>query len=94
MDDNQQMTVTPGLSQVFVAGMVYTLEDNDGNEAEIECKLDPETVAFLRAFDNYAALKVRTGPETQVTRAAWAALIEKWNELGNHAKKEIAARVA
>lgn len=81
--------LAPGMSQVIEAGEQYTLTDDNGEQLELVGKLDPNTINFLRAFDIWLALELRLGNAADHTWAARASMIDAWNNLGNHAKKEI-----
>ena len=81
--------LAPGMSQVIEAGEHYVLTDDNGKELELVGKLDEPTIKFLRAFDNWLALDYRTGPTTDVTKAARAGMVECWNNLSHHARREL-----
>lgn len=81
--------LSPGMSQVVEAGEEYTIVDNNGKELELIGKLDQKTIAFLRAFDMWIGLRSRMGETHELVRPVHATMIEAWNNLGTHARREL-----
>jgi hypothetical protein len=85
-------TMAPGMSQVIEAGEAYTLTDDNGKELELVGRIDPLTLAFVRAFDVWYGVKGRVAEDTDVYKAAWMGVITAFNNLPKHVVKELIGR--
>lgn len=84
--------LAPGMRQVIEAGMAYTVTDVNGVETEFVGKLDVETVAFIRAYDQWIIAYNKLGSDAEPVKHAWSILQEKYHNLPTHVTRELIRR--
>lgn len=81
--------MAPGLEQVIEAGDTLVLRDNDQNEFAVSARERDETMAFLKAFDEWFTAKQAARFSPAILDALFAEVTRTFNELPMAIQREL-----
>lgn len=80
--------MAPELEQTIYAGDTLVMRDNDGNEFAVSARESEETMAFIKAFDEWFAAKNK-GLGPVIVDALWHQTKAKFNALPMRVQREL-----
>lgn len=81
--------LAPGLEQVIDAGDTLVMRDSDGNEFAVGAREHPDTMEFLKAFDEWFMAKEKGNFSAGVLDALWHNVRAKFNDLPMRVQREL-----
>ena len=87
--DRQYSDMAPGLTQAVHSGDELVMRDNDGNEFSVKAIIDPKTMEFLKAFDEWYVLK-QSGPVSSgIIDALWSNVQKAYRDLPGYVVRDL-----
>jgi len=80
--------LAPGMTQVVVAGTIYAITDDKGQEVEIIPRNDPLVIAFLHAYDDFLSILRAMPSDSQPAMRAKSIVDSTWREMPTYLVKD------
>lgn len=93
MEESQRKysDLAPGLEQVIEAGDTLVMKDNEDNEFAVTAREHPDTLAFIKAFDDWLMVKNEGVLSMGVLGTLWSEVERTFRDLPMFVQRELSS---